>query len=180
MSRIDDHIWSGSTDGLNDAPVVIRILYPCESTPSSSTNESRVAFIAGIANQDLLWIGKMNDPSDSSFLDCSSHSVLSHRTCVLSVVSPTKEIHQKAGRGPNWACVLGTVIQLHSPSPSIGVSSSSQFLGPAFLTSLVLCSSLNHVNIVRLLEVILTSSHLLIKLEYAAGGELHGMGSAHA
>jgi len=33
--------------------------------------------------------------------------------------------------------------------------------------------SLNHVNIVRLLEVILTSSHLLIKLEYAAGGELH-------
>lgn len=32
--------------------------------------------------------------------------------------------------------------------------------------------SLNHVHIVRLLGVILTSSHLIIKLEYAAGGEL--------
>ncbi|CAD7695647.1 unnamed protein product [Ostreobium quekettii] len=34
--------------------------------------------------------------------------------------------------------------------------------------------ALSHVNIVRLLEVILTHSHVIIKLEYARGGELSG------
>jgi len=34
--------------------------------------------------------------------------------------------------------------------------------------------SINHVNIIRLLGVVLTPSHMVIKLEYAAGGELYG------